>query len=65
MKPTLLSAWRTTLRADPTALALVDATAGVRVTRAELAARAEAWLDTYGGGLAGQTVVLEIGRAHV
>ena len=58
MNPTLLSAWRTTLRADPTALALVDATAGVRVTRAELAARAEAWLDTYGGGLAGQTVVL-------
>lgn len=58
MNPTLLSAWTTTLRAAPAALAFVDAHAGVRLTRAELAARATTWRVALGSGLAGQTVVL-------
>lgn len=58
MNPTLLSAWHSTLRADPAALAFVDTRAGLRLTRAELATRAASWREAFGRGLAGQTVVL-------
>lgn len=58
MTPTLLSAFAATLRAAPGAAAYIDATAGTRTTRAELAAAAMAWRGANGVGLAGRTVVL-------
>jgi acyl-coenzyme A synthetase/AMP-(fatty) acid ligase len=58
MTATLLTAWDTSVRADPSALAIADAATGIRVSREELDAQAEKWRDTHGTGVAGRTVVL-------
>lgn len=56
MNATLLAAWRTTVRADPAATALIDAASGRRWTRADVDAAATAWHDTHRDLVTAQTV---------
>lgn len=55
---TLLSAWETTVRAAPDAVALVDDASGHSRTRADLDAAARAWRERQATELAGATVLL-------
>ena len=54
---TLLAAWARTVRREPAAVALVDASSGRRWTRREIDALATHWCATHGGNLGGQAVI--------
>lgn len=58
MSTTLLSAWATTLRLQPNAVAVIDAATGRTYSRSDLDAGAEHWRQHHGSGLAGRPVLM-------
>lgn len=56
MSATLIEAWENTMKAAPSAVALIDATSGRRWTRAEVESAALAWQAAHGEAAAFQTV---------
>jgi long-chain acyl-CoA synthetase len=58
MTANLYARWAKTVKADPGAAALMDASTGRVWTRAELAALGEAWAAAYGALVTGRRVVL-------
>lgn len=58
MTPSLLHAWKRTLRADPDAPALVDAASGRVWSRRDLDLAGQAWADRHGPGVDRRIVLL-------